>query len=265
MGLDRKSRASGVSKGKFLSVFSNPSGFTAIPKTLLHGELVPPATWNHWEPCLHAKFYISATENNFRVIFDAHSLCCPPTELGCFSQARSSFCFLQMAVCCKGSLLALSFCISELKFSFKTEKKEFGVGDKMLFVMKGGSWCSLFWLWASDLPLMKRWNAWFISLISDIKFVLLPMQAVQNAECEAINMYCRSQWAQKRDNTVKHPTEHSLAMQIPALVITTPQWIQNLPCESSASKGHRHCPWILHPNLSTHCKPWFQKNKLFQF
>lgn len=49
------------------------------------------------------------------------------------------------------------------------------------------------------------------------------MQAAQNAECELINMYHRSQLAQKRDNIVKHPTEHSLAMQIPALVIITPQ------------------------------------------
>lgn len=95
--------------------------------------------------------------------------------------------------------------------ALKQRRKNWELGTRCcknhLFVLKGRSWCSLFWLWASDLPLMKCWNAWFISLISDIKFVLLPMQAVQNAECELINMYCRSQWAQKRDNIVKHPTE----------------------------------------------------------
>lgn len=41
-------------------------------------------------------------------------------------------------------------------------------------------------------------------------------------------------------------------MRIPALAITTPQCIQKLPCESLASKRHRYCPWILHPNPSTH-------------
>lgn len=117
-----------------IPVCSNPSGFSAIPETLLHGEFVSPATWNRWEPYLWAKFYINATENNFCVIFNAHFLHCRLMELGCFSQAiRSSFCFLHMAMCHKGgSHLALSFCISRLKFSFKTENKKFGVGDKML-------------------------------------------------------------------------------------------------------------------------------------
>lgn len=34
------------------------------------------------------------------------------------------------------------------------------------------------------------------------------MQAAQNAQCEPIYMYCRSQQAQKRDNVVKqiYPT-----------------------------------------------------------
>jgi len=55
-----------------------------------------------------------------------------------------------------------------------------------------------------------------------------------------------------------HHAHPSLGNNYPSVNSEIVQW-------TSSINKHRHCPWILHPNWSTHWKFRFQKNKLFHF
>lgn len=152
-GFRQKIKCEWRAKGQ-IPVCSNPLDFSAIPKVLLSRELVPPAIWNHWEPCLCGNCNFDATESNFWIIFSAHFLCCPLTELGCYSQAvSSSFCFFHTAATEKALSLPHHFAFPNGNSAAKKGEEKSCSWNlakssccrNYAVVLKVGSWFSLPW------------------------------------------------------------------------------------------------------------------------